>query len=106
MAADFASLGWGLAGLSKDGVKSHANFAAKQGLSLPLLADPETAALQALGAWAEKKSYGKVSMGAVRSTFVAGSDGVLVRVYPKVKAKGHAAAVLADLREGQEPAGR
>jgi peroxiredoxin Q/BCP len=55
--------------------------------------------LQALGAWGEKKLYGKVSMGAVRSTFVFNAEGKLVRLYPKVKAKGHAAGVLKDIRK-------
>jgi len=55
--------------------------------------------LQALGAWGEKKLYGKVSMGAVRSTFVLDAGGKLVRVYPKVKAKGHAAKVLEDIQK-------
>lgn len=65
----------------------------------PLLADPETSMLQALGAWGEKKLYGKVSMGAVRSTFVFDAKGKLVQVYPKVKAQGHAAEVLEDIRK-------
>jgi peroxiredoxin Q/BCP len=56
--------------------------------------------LQALGAWGEKKLYGKVSMGAVRSTFVFDAAGKLLRLYPKVKAQGHAAKVLEDIRKG------
>ncbi len=55
--------------------------------------------LQALGAWGEKKLYGKVSMGAVRSTFVFDATGKAVRLYPKVKAKGHAARVLEDIQK-------
>jgi len=55
--------------------------------------------LQALGAWGEKKLYGKVSMGAVRSTFVFDAAGKVVRLYPKVKAKGHAARVLEDIQK-------
>ena len=56
------------------------------------------AMLKALGAWGEKKLSGKVSMGAVRSTFVFDKAGKLVLLYPKVKAKGHAAKVLEDIR--------
>ncbi len=95
--AKFSAAGYGLAGISKDKAESHAKFAAKLGLGYPLLADVETTTLQALGAWVEKKSKGKVSMGAQRSTFVAGPDGVLTKVYPKVKAAGHAQIVLDDL---------
>lgn len=99
LADDFDRLGFHVAGISKDTSTSHANFAAKKGLSFPLLADPEKTYLDALGAWVEKKSRGKVSMGAQRSTFVARPDGTLIKVYPKVKAKGHAAQVLTDLGE-------
>ncbi|MCB2184933.1 MAG: peroxiredoxin [Deltaproteobacteria bacterium] len=95
---DYQALGYGVAGLSKDTPASHQKFAAKQGLTFPLLADPNTAYLRALGAWGAKKLYGKVSEGAIRSTFVAGPAGVLRLVHPKVKAAGHAAALLALLR--------
>lgn len=53
--------------------------------------------LQAYGAWGEKKNYGKVSMSTIRTTVVVGTDGKVEKVYPKVKAKGHAEAVLTDL---------
>lgn len=55
--------------------------------------------LQALGAWGEKKLYGRVSMGAIRSTFIFDAAGKLIRLYSKVKAKGHAAKVLEDIQE-------
>jgi thioredoxin-dependent peroxiredoxin len=89
--------GYGVAGLSRDSAASHQKFAAKLGLDYPLLADPETGLIQALGAWGEKKMYGKVSQGPVRSTFVTNQSGKLIMFYPKVKAKGHAAAVTAEL---------
>lgn len=98
MLDEFTKAGFGVAGLSKDKAESHAKFAAKLELGYPLLADPETTTLQALGAWVEKKSKGKVSMGTQRSTFVAAPDGSLIKVYPKVKAAGHAQAVLDDLQ--------
>jgi peroxiredoxin Q/BCP len=91
-------VGFSIVGISKDPVESHRKFAEKLQLGYPLLADPEKTMLQALGAWGEKKLYGKVSMGAVRSTFVFNAEGKLIRVYPKVKAKGHAAGVLEDIR--------
>lgn len=97
--AGFQSMGYGVAGLSRDSQASHAKFAAKLGLAYPILADPDERVIRALGAWGPKKSRGKVSEGPVRSTFVAGQDGVLTRVYPQVKAKGHAADVLAELGE-------
>ncbi|BEQ13553.1 hypothetical protein FAK_06190 [Desulfoferula mesophila] len=87
-----------MAGISRDKVASHAKFAEKLGLKYSLLADPETELMQALGAWGEKKMYGKVSQGAIRSTFVADATGKLSTVYPKVKAKGHAEKVLEDLK--------
>lgn len=85
--------------MSRDKVASHAKFAGKLGLKYSILADPDTEFLQALGAWGQKKLYGKVSQGPIRSTFVAAPGGKLLKVYPKVKAKGHAEQVLADLAE-------
>ena len=86
-----------MAGLSRDKVASHAKFAEKLGLKYSLLADPETELMQALGAWGEKKMYGKVTQGAIRSTFVVSASGRIQAVYPKVKAKGHAEQVLSDM---------
>ena len=93
----FKKKGYGVAGLSKDSQQSHAKFAAKLGLSFPLLVDQDQRLMKELGAWGEKKLYGKVSMGAIRSTFVSDAKGKLSKVYPKVKAKGHAEQVLTDL---------
>jgi peroxiredoxin Q/BCP len=84
-------------GISKDSLASHAKFRARHGFTFPLLADTETSMLQAYGAWGEKKSGGKVSMGTVRTTVVVGESGLIERVYPKVKAKGHAGVVLGDM---------
>jgi len=86
-----------VAGLSKDGVASHAKFAEKLGLGFPLLADPETGLLRALGAWGVKKMYGKDVEGAVRSTYVFDAQGRLLKAYAKVKAQGHAGQVLKEL---------
>ncbi len=83
--------------MSKDSLQSHARFRAKHGLTFPLLADPDCAVLRAYGAWGEKKMYGKTVEGTLRTTVVIGPDGTVERVYPKVKAKGHAQAVLEDL---------
>ena len=86
-------------GVSKDSTASHQRFAAKHELPFLLLSDPELTAIQAYGVWQEKKNYGKVSMGVVRSTFVINGDGVIEKVMPKVKPDTNAAEVLAYLRE-------
>ena len=97
---DFAALNAEVLGISKDSVTSHANFAAKHGLGVNLLADPELTVLQAYGAWRLKKSYGKESMGTVRSTLLVDPAGLVRRTWPNVaKGAGHAAKVLEALRE-------
>ncbi len=94
----FRRRGYNVVGVSKDSVKSHAGFAAKHQLRLTLLSDPDRELIEPMGAWGEKKSYGKTTKGIIRCTFVVGADGRVAAVYPKVKAKGHAEAVLADLK--------
>lgn len=95
--AAFKKKGFSVAGLSKDSQQSHAKFADKLGLNYPLLADDDKRLMTELGAWGEKKLYGKASMGALRSTFISDAKGKLIKVYPKVKAKGHAEQVLGEL---------
>lgn len=94
----FRRLGWEVVGLSKDSVKSHCTFIEKQGLAVPLLSDPTGSLVEALGAFGEKKLAGKTVQGILRTTFVVGPGGKVLKVYPKVKAEGHAAEVLADLK--------
>jgi peroxiredoxin Q/BCP len=96
---EFGALGAVVIGVSKDSTASHQRFAAKHELPFLLLSDPELTAIQAYGVWQEKKNYGKVSMGVVRSTFVINGDGVIEKVMPKVKPDTNAAEVLAYLRE-------
>lgn len=84
-------------GISKDSVASHQKFAEKYGLPFILLSDPELTAIQAYGVWQEKKLYGKVSMGVVRSTFVIDENGMIEKVMPKVKPDTNAAEILAYL---------
>ena len=96
---EFGALGAVVIGVSKDSTASHQRFAAKHELPFLLLSDPELTAIQAYGVWQEKKNYGKVSMGVVRSTFVIDGDGVIENVMPKVKPDTNAAEVLAYLRE-------
>lgn len=81
-------------GISRDSVKSHENFAKKYNLPFILLSDPELAAIQAYGVWQEKKLYGKVSMGVVRTTFVIDEAGRIEKIMPKVKPDTNAAEIL------------
>ena len=87
-------------GVSKDSVASHQKFAAKYDLPFLLLSDPELQAIQAYGVRQEKKLYGKVSMGVVRSTYLIDEQGVIARVMPKVKPDTNAADILAALEQG------
>ena len=87
-------------GVSRDSVASHQKFAAKYDLPFILLSDPELQAIQAYGVWQEKKLYGKVSMGVVRSTYLIDEQGVIARVMPKVKPDTNAAEILAALDQG------
>ena len=84
-------------GVSKDSVTSHKKFAEKYELPFILLADPELQAIKAYDVWKEKKLYGKVSMGVVRSTYVIDETGVITHAMPKVKPDTNAADVLAVL---------
>ena len=85
-------------GISKDSVASHLKFAQKHDLPFILLSDPELQAIQAYGVWQEKKLYGKVSMGVVRSTFIIDEKGFIEKVMPKVKPDTNAAEILAYLK--------
>ena len=84
-----------LLGVSKDSAKKHQNFIAKHDLTVDLATDAAGGGLSdELGVWTEKQMYGKTYMGMVRSTFLIGADGRILRVWPKVKVKGHAEEVL------------
>ena len=85
-------------GISKDSVASHQKFAEKHALPFILLSDPELTAIQAYGVWQEKKLYGKVSIGVVRSTFVIDENGMIKKVMPKVKPDTNAAEILTYLK--------
>lgn len=88
-------------GVSKDSAASHAKFADKHQLPFILLSDPELQAITGYDVWKEKKLYGKVSMGVVRTTYVIDEKGVIEKVMPKVKPDTNAADILAYL-DGQE----
>jgi len=84
-------------GISKDSVASHLKFAQKYELPFLLLADPDLQAIQAYDVWQEKKNYGKVSMGVVRTTYIIDEQGMIEKVMPKVKPDTNAAEILAYL---------
>ena len=81
-------------GISKDSESSHTKFASKHELPFILLADPELKAIQAYDVWQEKKLYGKVSMGVVRTTYLIGADGIIEKVWKKVKPDTNAGEIL------------
>ena len=82
-------------GISKDSVNSHLNFATKHNLPFVLLSDSDLSVIQAYGVWQEKKLYGKVSMGVVRTTFLIDKQGNVQAIMPKVKPDTNADEILA-----------
>ncbi len=81
-------------GISADGIPSHQKFADKYGLSFPLLADTDTTVSQLYGVWKEKNYAGKKYMGVNRETFLIDKDGIVRKIWPKVRAAEHAQEVL------------
>ena len=84
-------------GISRDSVASHIKFAEKHSLPFILLSDSDLTAIKAYGVWQEKKLYGKVSMGVVRTTFIIDENGNIEKIMPKVKPDTNAAEILAEL---------
>ncbi len=99
LSAEFEKLNAVVIGMSPDSVKSHDNFIAKQNLSVILASDTEKSVLEDYGVWQEKSMYGRKYMGVQRTTYLIGEDGKVKATWAKVKAKGHAEAVLQALRE-------
>ena len=97
--AAFAKAGAIVIGMSPDSVKSHDKFRAKYGLTFPLASDETKETLSAYGVWIEKSMYGRKYMGVERATFLIDEKGRIARVWRKVSAPGHAAEVLAAVRE-------
>jgi peroxiredoxin Q/BCP len=93
----FGGKGAAVVGISPDKPPALAKFKQKYDLPFTLLADPDRSAAEAYGVYKEKNMYGKKVMGIERTTFVIGADGKIEKIYNKVKAKGHAAEVLAGL---------
>lgn len=93
----FREKGAAVIGVSKDTVASHKKFEEKYGLPFTLLSDTEKKVLQAYDVWKEKKLYGKVSMGVVRTTYLIDKNGVIVKAFDKVKAADNPAQMLGAL---------
>jgi peroxiredoxin Q/BCP len=94
---EFADAGYEVIGVSPDPPSLNARFKTKEGLNFDLLSDEDHSLAESLGAWGEKKNYGKVYEGLIRSTFVIDEDGIVEKAYRNVRAKGHVARVKADL---------
>ena len=99
LATDFRKAGAQVIGVSPDSVESHKKFAKKYELKVTLAADADKAIANAYGVWVEKSMYGRKYMGVERSTFLVDGKGRLARIWRKVKVPGHAAEVLAAVKE-------
>ena len=95
--AALRSAGYAVVGISPDGVAKLARFAEEESLPFPLASDPDHEVLEAYGAWGEKSSYGRTSVGVIRSTVVVGPDGTVALAQYNVKATGHVAKLRKDL---------
>jgi len=90
----FLAQGYMVFGVSRDSIESHIKFAARYELPFPLLSDPDHELLEALGAWGEKKLYGKMSVGTIRRTFIFDEDGICTRIIGKVDTKNASSQIL------------
>jgi thioredoxin-dependent peroxiredoxin len=95
--SDLSDAGFSVLGISPDAPAKLARFAELEGLTFPLLSDPDRDVLKAYAAFGEKMLYGKKSTGVIRSTFVVGADGRIEKAYYGVKATGHVARLRKDL---------
>ncbi|MGV9769396.1 thioredoxin-dependent thiol peroxidase [Microbacterium sp. NPDC003461] len=98
--ASLAGAGYTVLGVSPDEPAKLKQFAERDGLTFPLLSDADRAVHEAYGTWGEKKNYGKVVMGVIRSTFVLDEDGVVTKALYNVKATGHVARLRRELGIG------
>lgn len=89
--------GFEVLGVSPDKITSHQKFIAKHNLAFNLIADTEKLILEAYGAWGEKKLYGKTYMGVLRTTFVISEDGIIEKIFSKVKTKDHTNQILSEM---------
>lgn len=96
---DILEAGAVVIGISKDSINSHQKFRNKNNLPFYLLSDPDNSIIEAYGAWKEKKMYGKTFLGIVRSTFIIDENGIIIKVYPKVKPDSHGKEILEELKQ-------
>ncbi|MDG1067182.1 MAG: peroxiredoxin [Sulfitobacter sp.] len=94
----FTAAGAKVFGISRDTMAKHDKFAAKHGLTVPLLSDTEGTVTESYGVWVEKSMYGKTSMGIERATYLIDAEGNIARIWRKVKVAGHVDEVLAAVR--------
>jgi peroxiredoxin Q/BCP len=94
---EFSDAGYAIVGVSPDPPSRNKKFQEKEGLNFDLLSDEDHVLAERLEAWGEKKLYGKISQGLIRSTFVVDEHGTLVQAYRNIRAKGHVDRVKADL---------
>ncbi len=97
MYPQFEEKGAVVIGVSKDSVASHKRFEEKYNLPFTLLSDTEKEVIQAYDVWKEKKNYGKVSMGVVRTTYLIDEEGIIIKAFDKVKAADNPAQMLEEL---------
>lgn len=95
----YQAAGVTILGVSPDSSKSHTNFITKYELPFTLLTDPEREVLRMYGAWGLKKMYGREYEGVLRTTYLIGADGKIVKIYKKIKPAAHSAEILAALEE-------
>lgn len=94
---DFSKLNTKILGISKDSLKRHTNFIEKNTLTIELGSDESGDVCESFGVWKEKKNYGKTYMGIERSTFLIDTNGVILKVWRKVRVAGHVEAVLQEV---------
>lgn len=98
LSPEFGSEGAHVLGISRDTVASHDKFVAKHDLGIALLSDAEGEVCKSYGVWVSKTLYGRTSMGIQRATFLVDRDGIIRKVWPKVRVEGHAQDVLEAVR--------
>ncbi len=99
LAPEFGAHGYRIVGVSPDSIESHQAFSTELGSSLNLLSDPTHATMANWGAWGDKTNYGRHYLGVIRSTVIIDSVGLIAKIYPNVRATGHAKRVLRDIGE-------
>jgi len=96
---EFSKMNCGIYGISPDGPNSHNKFISNHSLPFKLLCDPDKKMIKDFGVWGEKNMYGKISYGIIRSTFLIDENGILIKKWTNVRAKGHAEKVQSELEK-------